>query len=57
MKENDSNMTIYQYGNDYFRLPIHTQRLDIYFGIEQIKPDTKCYFDNITLNINQTETN
>jgi hypothetical protein len=53
----DAHETMHQYGEYQCHLPIHTRRIEIYFGIKEIVGVMKCYFDNIILTIHQNQKN
>jgi hypothetical protein len=55
MISNDNKIMYYPYGEDQYHLPIHTRRIEIYFGVEKIEIGMKCYFDNINLTIHQNQ--
>jgi hypothetical protein len=54
MEDND-NKTMHLYGEYQCHLPIHTRRIEIYFGVEISEFSMKCYFDNITLMIHEKQ--
>jgi len=53
----DDHNTMHRYGEYQYHLPIHTRRIEIYFGIKQSVIGMICYFDNITLTIHQNQKN
>ncbi|CAF3715550.1 unnamed protein product [Adineta steineri] len=55
--ESYRNKSMYLYGEYEYNLPIRTRSITIYFGIETFTIDHQCYFDNMTLRINQSKIN
>ncbi len=57
MDEINSNdtTTMHRYGESQYHLPIHTRRLEVYFGIKTSEIGMACYFDNIILTIHQNQ--
>ena len=53
MKDVSEGDEKYQYGEHRSRLPIHTERLEIYFGINHLEANTSCYFSDMTLTMHQ----
>jgi len=45
---------MHQYDEDQYHLPIHTRRIEVYFGINTFETNMTCYFDNIALTIHHT---
>lgn len=45
---------VYHYAEHDRRLPTHTERLELYFGINHPEPNSKCYIADLILTIHQS---
>ncbi len=55
--ESYDNKSMHLYGEYDYHLPKGTRNVRIYFGVETLKDDIQCYFDNITFTIHQNKIN
>ena len=51
-----NNISMYKYSESENHILKHTRSIRIYVGVEPLKDDIKCYFDNIIFQIFQSKT-